>query len=157
MGAAVQQSYGAESYGVDAYGQQYYNAYETACWAPEYNAYDAFNTNELVCEEVQAVEKKTQTKGKKVKRDLCQFWMKGCCERGVTCTYAHGEHQIGEEITAPPIVTCKFWLQGQCKLGSRCKWAHIETSDPNELFAADSESAKQQAKAMLKPKNEEIA
>lgn len=59
---AVQQSYGQESYGINAYGEQYgeqynaYNAYDnSACYAPEYAQYDAFNSNDLVCEEVSAV------------------------------------------------------------------------------------------------------
>jgi len=152
--AAVQQSYGAESYGVDAYGQ-YYNAYETACWAPEYNAYDAFNTNELVCEEVQAVEKKTQTKGKKVKRDICQFWMKGCCERGVTCTFAHGEHQLGEEIIAAAIATCKWWMQGTCRV-KNCKYAHYSTAAEGELIGDNlsQEISKVMAKECLVPKKQ---
>jgi len=120
---------------------------------------------EIVCEEVSQVDQQTavssyahsQSSGssmKNVKRELCQFWLKGCCERGVTCTYAHGEQQIGDGIVAAPVVTCKFWLEGRCRQGSKCQWAHVETSDPNELFAQAPEDAKVAAKSMLKPKRE---
>jgi len=123
-----------------------------------------YMNQELVCEEVSPVAATTAVSNysgssgsmKNVKRDLCQFWMKGCCERGVTCTYAHGEHQIGEEIVASPVVTCKFWLEGRCRQGSKCKWAHVQTSDPNELFAQAPEDAKQAAKFMLNPKKEAL-
>jgi len=94
------------------------------------------------------------SRNKNVKREICQFWLKGCCERGVTCTYAHGEHQFGDEIIATPIATCKWWLQGNCRLGSKCKYAHVNTAAEGELFAFDMENSKLEAKEFLKPKYE---
>lgn len=82
--------------------------------------------------------------------------MKGCCERGVTCTYAHGEDQIGEEIVAAPLATCKWWMQGTCRLGSRCKYAHFSTAAEGELVGnlVDQEVSKLMAKDVLAPKYE---
>merc|ERR1712241_1488918 len=33
-----------------------------------------------------------------IKRSMCKFWLENACTKGEECTFAHGEHEIGEPI-----------------------------------------------------------
>eukprot|EP00927_Polykrikos_kofoidii_P038521 TRINITY_DN3290_c0_g1_i1.p1 TRINITY_DN3290_c0_g1~~TRINITY_DN3290_c0_g1_i1.p1 ORF type:complete len:602 (-),score=88.33 TRINITY_DN3290_c0_g1_i1:104-1909(-) len=57
------------------------------------------------------------------KRTICKFWREGHCERGLTCTFAHGEHELGQQATGMHVI-CKFWIEGSCKRGSLCNYSH---------------------------------
>jgi len=148
-------AYSEQAQQYSACAEQYYTGaydatYETAA-APMFADYtNAFNMDEsaLICEEIPQTPAKATKK--KTKKQLCQFWLKGCCERGVTCTYAHGEHQLGQEVAAAPIATCKWWMQGTCRV-KNCKYAHFRTDVEGELFAFDKEQSKLAAKEALKP------
>jgi len=149
-------------YGAQNWNQSYDNSWNTQSYNKSYNkSYNSNNTrdysqntNELVCEEVpKQVSQNPASKGKKMKlkKDLCQFWLKGCCERGVTCNFAHGEHQIGEAVAAAPIATCKWWMQGTCRV-KNCKYAHFRTDVEGELLTLNPallEESKLAAKADL--------
>lgn len=147
-----------------AYDQYYYGAYDTAygyetTYAGDYSGEDSWNTNEeLVCAPVPKHNNPASKNGKKlkVKKQVCQFWMKGCCERGVTCNFAHGEHQLGETVTAAPIATCKWWMQGTCRV-KNCKYAHFRTDVEGELFATDLEASKLAAKQTLETEQTEAS
>jgi len=151
------QSYN-QYYGAQNWNQSYDNSWNTQSYnKSSYNnksTRNYQNQNELICEEVpKQVSQNPASKGKKmkVKKDLCQFWLKGCCERGVTCNFAHGEHQIGEAVTAAPIATCKWWMQGTCRV-KNCKYAHFRTDVEGELLTLNPallEESKMAAKADL--------
>ena len=53
------------------------------------------------------------------KKSLCSFWLKGKCQRGTKCRYAHGEAEIG---TMAP--TCHEFENGACRRGDACKFSH---------------------------------
>jgi len=88
-----------------------------------------------------------------IKRTICKFWQEGRCDKGVTCGFAHGEHEIGDPVAesslAPPTflaaanqlstpqnstempihvdvkrTICKFWEEGRCGKGDSCSFAH---------------------------------
>lgn len=150
------QSYN-QYYGAQNWNQSYDNSWNTQAYNKSYNnksTRNYQNQNELICEEVpKQVCQNPASQGKtmKVKKDLCQFWLKGCCERGVTCNFAHGEHQIGEAVTAAPIATCKWWMQGTCRV-KNCKYAHFRTDVEGELLTLNPallEESKLAAKADL--------
>merc|ERR1712007_180706 len=33
-----------------------------------------------------------------VKRTICKFWLTGKCTKGESCTWAHGEEEVGEAV-----------------------------------------------------------
>uniref|UniRef100_A0A7S1QC49 C3H1-type domain-containing protein n=1 Tax=Alexandrium catenella TaxID=2925 RepID=A0A7S1QC49_ALECA len=43
---------------------------------------------------------KLSASGGTVKRSLCKFWQEGRCTQGDSCTYAHGEHELGTSASA---------------------------------------------------------
>ncbi|CAK9089121.1 Probable 18S rRNA (guanine-N(7))-methyltransferase (Bud site selection protein 23 homolog) (Williams-Beuren syndrome chromosomal region 22 protein homolog) [Durusdinium trenchii] len=61
-----------------------------------------------------------------VKRTFCKFWQENKCTKGDSCTFAHGDHEIGQPIPEPGVsrnevsmvsrkkVLCKFWQEGNC-------------------------------------------
>jgi len=65
-----------------------------------------------------------------VMRSLCKFWQEGTCRNGTTCTWAHGEHELGApaplEGAKPQVkrTLCRFWMEGKCRDGHHCTWAH---------------------------------
>lgn len=61
------------------------------------------------------------------KMALCKFFTQtGMCQKGETCNYAHGEH----ELQTPGIKggmkfkLCPFYEQGTCTKGAACSFAH---------------------------------
>ncbi|CAE7890489.1 unnamed protein product [Symbiodinium microadriaticum] len=78
-----------------------------------------------------------------VKRTFCKFWQENKCTKGDACTFAHGDHEIGQPIHndswAPTAkgqgndqnvsrkkIICKFWQDGKCSKGPGCTFAHGE-------------------------------
>lgn len=77
-----------------------------------------------------------------VKRTICKFFLSDACERGALCTFAHGEHELGEAVggqAAPQRLQqlyheasqvkrtlCKFFLEGHCERGALCGFAHSD-------------------------------
>ena len=60
------------------------------------------------------------------KKALCSFWLKGKCQRGTMCAYAHGEAEIG---TMAP--TCHEFENGACRRGDACKFSHVMPQEGN--------------------------
>jgi hypothetical protein len=59
------------------------------------------------------------------KTKLCALYQMGYCSKGLSCTFAHGEH----ELVTPPnffkTTLCIPFMNGlTCKFGSKCKFAH---------------------------------
>lgn len=67
-----------------------------------------------------------------VKRTICQFFQQGTCKNGATCTWAHGDEELGQAQFTPGSrgnekkTMCKFWLENNCSKGDGCTWAHGE-------------------------------
>eukprot|EP00933_Yihiella_yeosuensis_P044308 TRINITY_DN39403_c0_g1_i1.p1 TRINITY_DN39403_c0_g1~~TRINITY_DN39403_c0_g1_i1.p1 ORF type:complete len:595 (+),score=117.76 TRINITY_DN39403_c0_g1_i1:385-2169(+) len=55
---------------------------------------------------------------------ICKFWLKGRCDRGEGCKYAHGE---AEKNAACKVIMCQFIVGGgRCRLGAECLYKHSE-------------------------------
>merc|ERR1711990_1335100 len=83
-----------------------------------------------------------------VKRTLCKFWLEGkCAKADGECTFAHGEHELGEAVdgaafaaaasaaSAPGALRktpCKFFALGTCNKGDACSFAHFLIEDEPE-------------------------
>mmetsp|Transcript_35256 Transcript_35256/g.82245 ORF Transcript_35256/g.82245 Transcript_35256/m.82245 type:complete len:336 (+) Transcript_35256:85-1092(+) len=78
-----------------------------------------------------------------VKRTFCKFWQENKCTKGDACTFAHGDHEIGQPIhndswaptgkgqgndqnVSRKKIICKFWQDGKCSKGPGCTFAHGE-------------------------------
>lgn len=48
---------------------------------------------------------------------VCEFHLKGICERGNSCPL---RHTVGDQT-----VVCKHWLRGLCKKGDKCEFLHV--------------------------------
>jgi len=66
-----------------------------------------------------------------VKRKLCSHFLKGACDHGAQCTFAHGEHELGQpipEVKKPAASAkwklCVYFQQGTCANQNRCHFAH---------------------------------
>ncbi|CAJ1421718.1 unnamed protein product [Effrenium voratum] len=75
-----------------------------------------------------------------VKRTFCKFWQENKCTKGDACTFAHGDHEIGQPIhidscwapakqgndvsVSRKKIICKFWQEGKCSKGPGCTFAH---------------------------------
>mmetsp|Transcript_20775 Transcript_20775/g.48574 ORF Transcript_20775/g.48574 Transcript_20775/m.48574 type:complete len:359 (-) Transcript_20775:108-1184(-) len=85
----------------------------------------------------------SNTTNPSVKRTFCKFWQENKCTKGDACTFAHGDHEIGQPIYsdgwAPTAkggndlagvsrkkIMCKFWQDGKCSKGPGCTFAHGE-------------------------------
>ncbi|KAK3284194.1 hypothetical protein CYMTET_8144 [Cymbomonas tetramitiformis] len=65
------------------------------------------------------------------KTELCHSWVRqGSCKYGDNCTFAHGEHEIKNNVKAKmnhKTKLCSNWLRdGSCAYGDRCGFAHGE-------------------------------
>ena len=60
------------------------------------------------------------------KTELCPRWLKGCCEFGEDCKFAHGEEELRpcERHEAYKTMLCKKFGNGYCRHGKRCRYAH---------------------------------
>lgn len=78
-----------------------------------------------------------------MKTQVCRHFMKGYCELGDSCGFAHGEHELGQEAEAPSVTPgsapggggggflktkiCHHFLQGYCpREEGSCTFAHGE-------------------------------
>merc|ERR1712172_184597 len=82
---------------------------------------------------------KTETDPKLFKSTLCQFYLKGPCKNGDTCTYAHGtselrtsdgnsvadlENSSDKKVLFKTTLCAKFVTYGDCPFGHGCNFAH---------------------------------
>ena len=82
---------------------------------------------------------KTETDPKLYKSTLCQFYLKGPCKNGDTCTYAHGtselrtadgnsvadlENSSDKKVLFKTTLCAKFVTYGDCPFGPACNFAH---------------------------------
>ena len=84
-------------------------------------------------------EKTEITDPKLFKSTLCQFYLKGPCKNGDTCTYAHGtselrtadgnsvadlENSSDKKVLFKTTLCAKFVTYGDCPFGPACNFAH---------------------------------
>ena len=82
---------------------------------------------------------------KKVKTQLCQFYLDGFCKKGDKCLFAHGEDQLRKI----PVQTKKcMYGRRYCKFGDACRFIH---EDDQKLHV------QQQTKSVSNTKIEEEA
>ena len=82
---------------------------------------------------------KPETDPKLFKSTLCQFYLKGPCKNGDTCTYAHGtselrtadgnsvadlENSSDKKVLFKTTLCAKFVTYGDCPFGPACNFAH---------------------------------
>jgi len=59
------------------------------------------------------------------KTKLCKFWSRGQCERGPSCTFAHGRTELRSKPTLFRTEMCfDFVKTGACDYGDTCRYAH---------------------------------
>ncbi len=59
------------------------------------------------------------------KTKMCKFYARGCCTRGVECSFAHGDLELRDEPDLRKTEFCwDFWQKGACKDGADCRYAH---------------------------------
>ena len=57
---------------------------------------------------------------------LCTFYHQGYCDRGRSCTFAHGEGELRQRHRKV-VITCRDWrmgFPGSCKWGNKCSFKH---------------------------------
>jgi hypothetical protein len=90
----------------------------------------------------QAVPKEVDVSVKKTK--MCNFFMQGCCSKGVNCNFAHDSHTLKARPNLFRTSLCMaFQRSGICKLGDECKYAHGE-EQLRKLPFSDMESRESQ-------------
>lgn len=52
--------------------------------------------------------------------------MKGNCNRGAGCYFAHSQKELREPPSLKKTKLCGLFMKGQCGLGERCSYAHGE-------------------------------
>merc|ERR1712098_390461 len=59
---------------------------------------------------------------------VCQFYLKGQCQRGEACQFLHPKGAQGTQANgssnAKLVKLCKFFKEGTCKKGFHCPFAH---------------------------------
>eukprot|EP00933_Yihiella_yeosuensis_P018572 TRINITY_DN15195_c0_g1_i1.p1 TRINITY_DN15195_c0_g1~~TRINITY_DN15195_c0_g1_i1.p1 ORF type:complete len:216 (-),score=40.25 TRINITY_DN15195_c0_g1_i1:481-1074(-) len=56
---------------------------------------------------------------------LCNFYMRGMCQRGERCTFAHSQDTVLMKPDFEKTVMCGRWVRrGKCNKGAACKHAH---------------------------------
>ncbi|CAK0850094.1 unnamed protein product, partial [Prorocentrum cordatum] len=60
------------------------------------------------------------------KTTLCRFYsLRGGCERGSACPFAHGKEEMRSKPDLTKTSLCKLWAKGRCPFESwQCPWAH---------------------------------
>ncbi len=82
--------------------------------------------------------------GHAFKRTLCKHWLRGHCNRGEECGFAHGESEVGQPMPSRLGIlrasrggnVCKFWARGFCRRGSNCAFAH-SAQEPEQWELAE--------------------
>ena len=104
---------------------------------------------------------------------LCQFHIRGCCERGPRCTFAHGVGELGSVRPARDWDSgkeglCKFFQEGRCRRGDLCEWAHgthqlrqeeqskIKKQEEADIKKQEEAAIKKQGEAAIKRQEEEL-
>eukprot|EP00425_Heterocapsa_triquetra_P046266 CAMPEP_0195070960 /NCGR_PEP_ID=MMETSP0448-20130528/14889_1 /TAXON_ID=66468 /ORGANISM="Heterocapsa triquestra, Strain CCMP 448" /LENGTH=239 /DNA_ID=CAMNT_0040102741 /DNA_START=106 /DNA_END=825 /DNA_ORIENTATION=- len=90
------------------------------------------------------------SKGKHIEKLLfkttpCSFFEKGCCKKGESCSFAHGDvdRKLRPDLTKT--VMCTSWSRRQaCKAGANCKFAHGPDDLRNMGHTTQTTSAMQQ-------------
>ena len=58
------------------------------------------------------------------KTRMCRFYGSGCCSRGESCSFAHGESELRVQPDLMKTKMCKFYTTtGECRVSS-CRYAH---------------------------------
>jgi len=65
----------------------------------------------------------------KKKTELCSSWKStGNCKYGISCAFAHGEHELQPKVHVPSMYKTKlchqFHFQNYCPYGHRCQFIH---------------------------------
>lgn len=56
---------------------------------------------------------------------MCDFFLKGKCQRGARCNFAHNKDQLQSKPDLFKTVLCvRFMSKGACKSGQSCRFAH---------------------------------
>jgi len=58
-----------------------------------------------------------------LKTQICSFWKKGKCKRGINCTFAHGNDELNQPVVLQ-VIACPFYRAGYCRLGDKCRNLH---------------------------------
>ena len=73
------------------------------------------------------------TEGPGVKEWQCRYWKRDVrnCRRGLWCTFAHGEAEVGTPIRKLPPgklfrERCTFFIKKKCHKGDKCEFIHDE-------------------------------
>jgi len=80
------------------------------------------------------------------KTKLCKFFNKGACQKGETCTFAHGRQQLQRKPDLYRTKLCaQFVNTGSCAFDAACKYAHFLTQVRPEEVADEAASAPETA------------
>lgn len=61
------------------------------------------------------------------KTQLCMFWKRNCCTKGLECTFAHSVEELKDLPDLRRTSLCKQWLKGRCpQSAANCRYAHGE-------------------------------
>merc|ERR1719506_3030071 len=64
-----------------------------------------------------------------LKTKLCNLWASGGgCPNGASCTFAHGNEDLGTERKKEEKVCIEF-VQGTCHRGANCRFQHRDPTD----------------------------
>lgn len=68
----------------------------------------------------------------KYKTEMCKGWVKGLCEFGDKCAFAHGHEELREKtanVCNYKTKRCKqFFELGVCMYGTRCQFLHTDSN-----------------------------
>lgn len=69
------------------------------------------------------------------KTKLCRFHLKGRCDRGLQCTFAHGRQHLRPQPDLYRTQFCSDFVQsGSCRFGEACRYAHcVDEVRPADL------------------------
>lgn len=85
------------------------------------------NENKLVSKHKRKRGKKKSFKNN-YKKQICQFYINGACNKGDKCLYSHQAEQIHKKEL------CKFFLSGNCNKKDKCLYSHNLKEYPCKFF-----------------------
>jgi len=70
---------------------------------------------------------KSRMPGETSKREICQFWRSGTCQRRNMCKYLHPKYELNMSTNIQKLDVCYEWQEGRCNNGRNCKFEHCPT------------------------------